>query len=346
MKKSLLALAILGAFAGGAAAQANLTLYGIADVGIGMADTDGPGSDSAVNVFDSVQSSSRLGIRGSEDLGNGLKAVFNIEAAVNYDTGAASSRFWGRRAVVGLAGGFGEIRLGRDYTPGRSVIGKTDVMDLGLFGNWLTFSDNGGVTSRASNGLHYTGKFGGVTLRAMYASGEADNVSTPSGDGDMVGVSAVYEGGPLTVQGYYQSREFDNGTGGTDSADEYGLGAQYRFGGIRVALNYGMADTDQPAGGSVEHQAIGLGLGAKLGSGELLFNYIRQEVDAAGDPEAKSFAIAYVHPLSKRTNLYATYGQLKNEGGAAFELAKASGSVGGAADTTPKAFAVGVRHRF
>jgi predicted porin len=349
MKKTLLALAVLGAF-GHASAQTNVVLYGIADVGIGMADTDVPGSDNAANVFSGVQSSSRFGIRGSEDLGNGLKATFNIESGVDWDDGDASngSQFWARRAVVGIAGGFGEIRLGRDYTPGYSAAGTTDVMGLGLFGNWLAFGSNGGITSRASNGLHYTSpNWGGFTLRAMYATGEADDVTRPSGDGDLYGLSGVYSNGALTVQAYYQALEFENDAFGTDSTDQYGVGAQYRFGGFRVALNYGMADTELPGGGSVEHQALGLGVGVKLGVGEVLFNYIAQELDVAGDPEAESFGIAYVHPLSKRTNLYASYGQLDNESGADFALrSAASGIGGGVANTTPRAFAVGIRHMF
>ncbi|HRO60841.1 MAG TPA: porin [Burkholderiaceae bacterium] len=353
MKKSLLTLAVLGAFSGAVAAQTNVTLYGIADASIGMADTDVQGSDNAVHVFSGVQSTSRFGIRGSEDLGSGLRAIFNIESGVDFDTGAASNgtSFWARRAVVGLAGSFGEIRLGRDYTPGYSSVGSTDVMGMGLFGNWRTYTNNGGVQTRASNGLHYMSpNWGGFTLRAMYATGEADDVTRPSGDGDIWGLSGVYAKGPLTVQGYYQSLEFDNGLGGTDDESQYGLGAQYRFGGFRVALNYGMADADLPGGGSVEHEAWGIGLGAKVGVGEVLFNYIQQEVDLAGDPEAKSFAIAYVHPVSKRTNFYVSYGQLENDGGANFALQAAGTSVGNTTaagiDREPKAFAVGIRHRF
>jgi predicted porin len=350
MKKSLLALAILGASAASVSAQTNVTLYGLADAAIGMADSDEPGSDNAVNVFSGVQSSSRFGIRGSEDLGSGLKATFNIESGVDWDTGAASSgtQFWARRAVVGVAGSFGEVRLGRDYTPGYTAAGTTDIMGLGLFGNWLTFGSNGGITSRASNGVHYTSpNWGGLTLRAMYATGEADDVNRPSGDGDMYGLSGVYSNGPLTVQAYYQALEFENDAFGTDSTDQYGVGAQYRFGAFRVALNYGMADTEVAGGSSIEHEAWGLGLGAKLGVGELLFNYIAQEADTAGDPEAKSFGIAYVHPLSKRTNLYASYGQLENKGGADLALrSAASGIGGGVANTEPRAFAVGIRHMF
>ncbi len=349
MKRTLVTLAVLGAFGGAASAQTNITLYGIADAGFGIADTDTPGSDSTTMVYTSVQSSSRFGIRGSEDIGSGLKVTFNLESGVDIDDGEAGDPFWARRAVVGLAGGFGEVRLGRDYTPGYSAIGTTDVMGLGLFGNWLNFGGNGGITSRKSNGVHFTSPvWSGFTLRAMYATGEADDVSRPSGDGDMYGVSGVYASGPLTVQAYFQSSESANAAGNnTVDRDEYGIGGQYRFGAFRVALNYGKVDRELPAGGDVEHDAIGLGLGAKIGTGELLFNYIQQELDSAGKPEAKSFGIAYVYPLSKRTNLYATYGQLKNDDGADFALRAAGFGVGGGvANTEPKAFALGIRHRF
>ena len=90
-----------------------------------------------------------------------------------------------------------------------------------------------------------------------------------------------------------------------------------------------------------------IGAGMKVGSGEVLFNYIQQELDTGAKPSAKSFGLAYVHPLSKRTNLYATYGQLKNEDGGAFGLRYAQSGVPAAgANADPSAFAVGIRHMF
>jgi predicted porin len=338
MKKSLLALAVLGAFAGGAVAQTNVTLYGIADAGIGMQDQDAAGTDSSVMVFSGVQSTSRFGIRGSEDLGGGLKAVFNIEAGVNWDTGAADGVFWQRRAIVGVAGGFGEVRLGRDYTPGFTSAGATDVMGYGLLGNWLTFTANGndlGITTRASNGLHYTGSFGGMTVRAMYATGEDQSGNNV---GDMYGLSGVYAAGPLTVQGYWQNT--DRGPAGDNQ--QYGAGVQYRAGMFRVAFNYGMADFDS----GLEHEGFGLGAGIKLGAGEFLVNYVRQDLNTPGNPKADTIGVAYVHPLSKRTNVYATYGQTNNKNGGAFNLNYSQSSVSGALGGDPKAFAVGVRHMF
>ncbi len=268
MKKSLLAL---GALSGTAMGQTGVTLYGRVDAGIGVADSDASGGDETVMLWSGVESATRIGIRGSEDLGSGLQVTFNIETGIEGDTGESSD-----------------------------------------------------------------------------ATGEADDVSRPSGDGDMYGLSGVYENGPLTTQAYYQSRKFDNGLNDTDRVDEYGAGAQYRFGAYRVAVGYGMADTGLPGGGSVKHDAWSIGLGARLGVGEVLFNYVAQKVDLAGDPRATSFGIAYVHPVSKRTNFYVSYGQLDNDHGADFTL-RASASrtaVGGTANAEPKAFAVGILHNF
>lgn len=349
MKKSLLALAVLGAFAGTAAAQTNVTLYGIADAGIGFADRGGDDDSNLVHVFSGVQSTSRLGVRGSEDLGNGLRAVFNYETGVTIDNGGTSgSTFWQRRAVVGLAGGFGQVVLGRDYTPGFTAAGTTDVMSYGLWNNWLTYTANGGITTRASNGLFYTSpNWGGLTLRAMYSAGEADDEydivnglrtrTQKKGTGDALGVSAVYANGPLTLQGYYQ--QFEGGL--DDDLKQYGIGGQYAMGIFRLAVNYGRAEYM-----NIEHDGLGVGLGVKVGQGEFLANFIRQEVDAGSDPTADSFGIAYVHPLSKRTNIYASYGQLKNKDGANFVLRASDISIGGDTNSKPKAFAIGVRHMF
>ena len=401
MKKSLLALAVLGAFAGAASAQTNVTLYGIADVGVGMSDKGGD-SDSFLTVFSGVQSTSRFGIRGQEDLGGGLAATFNIEAGVNWDNGDADSSFWQRRAVVGLKGGFGEVRLGRDYTPGFSAAGATDVMGYGLFGNWLTFTAQGigtsalqnvgvpvgdsavfsgvttGIDTRASNGIHYTspafgntkcaavpaptecGAFsGGLTFTAMYAAGEADGsinttnqlLSNPEGNGDMWGGAVVYRGGPLTLQGYYQTREFNNLAGSTGDKAQYGVGAQFVFGQFRIAGNYGYVEADTNRGFTAEKTGYGIGAGMKIGAGEILVNYIWQEFDsnlAAGvTPQSDTWGLAYVHPLSKRTNVYASYGQTANDDGAQTGINYSQSSVAAsAANADAKAFAVGVRHLF
>src|SRR5690349_21044336 len=115
MKKSLLALAVLGAFAGVASAQSSVTLFGIVDVNLRYVKN---GDDRAQKQLgtDGINSS-RLGFRGVEDLGGGLKAGFWIEGAISPDVGTSGGQTWQRRSTVSLLGNFGEVRLGRDYTP-------------------------------------------------------------------------------------------------------------------------------------------------------------------------------------------------------------------------------------
>ncbi len=357
MKKTLLAVAVAAALPAAAFAQTNVTLYGIADAGVGWVDTDGPGDSATMVVNSGYQSTSRFGIRGTEDLGSGLKATFNLEAGLDVDTGTSDSdtgaTFFGRRAVVGLAGGFGEVRLGRDYTPAFSAMGSTDVMGYGLYGNWLTFTAGaGGITTRASNGIHYTGSFSGITVRAMYAEGELlDTATTDSSGGDAYGISAAYAAGPLKLQGYFQ--EVNNALG--DAVQQMGVGAGYSFGAFRVTLAYGMADADTGAvvrGGvnaQDEVQAIGLGVGMKLGTGELLAQAIQIEGDlvAGGKAKGTSFGLAYVHPLSKRTNLYATLGMMNNNSNSNYAvLASDNAAAAGGLNADPKGVAIGVRHLF
>ncbi|HOA93384.1 MAG TPA: porin, partial [Quisquiliibacterium sp.] len=227
MKKALLLPALVAAFPLAATAQTNVTLYGIADAAVDAADR-GSSVGNSMQVFSGVQSTSRFGLRGSEDLGGGLKAVMNLEAGYSIDDGtsdASSSGLFQRRAVVGLEGGFGTVLLGRDYTPGYTLAQISDVMSYGLFGNLLAVqspwgtsagssgaaqiaapASNLGYASRVSNGVHYTSPSiaGGLRIRAVYASGERD-VSTATVNksaGNVMGLGASYASGPLSLQAY------------------------------------------------------------------------------------------------------------------------------------------------
>lgn len=349
MKKAVLAVAVVASLPVAAYAQTNVTLYGIVDAGVGWNDTDRPGDSSSMVVNSGYLSTSRFGMRGSEDLGGGLKATFNLEAGVDIDTGSSETdtggTFFARRSVVGLAGRFGEVRLGRDYTPGFYASKTADVP--GLYANWLTFVTQGGQTARTSNGIHYTGTFAGFRVRAVYADGESP--APDSSAGDVWGLAADYASGPLNVHGYYQ--EVTNGGG--IATKQTGVGAGYKFGAFRVVMNFGIADAD--TGGTVRAgidrlQGLGLGAVVKVGTGELITQVIRLDGDsttAAADQKATVFGIGYVHPLSKRTHVYATYGMARNNGTANFNVRASDTAVAaGAAGADPKGFAVGMRHLF
>ena len=194
MKKSLLALAVLGGFAGVASAQSSVTLYGTVDLNARYIKNDG--SSKRVSLSQDGINSSQLGFRGVEDLGGGLKASFILLAGVNADTGSANNQFWNRRATVSLSGGFGEVRLGRDYTP---TFWNTTIFDA--FGtNGL--GDSSGVKQlaapdyvRANNAIGYflPSNIGGVYGQVMAAAGEGNNA------GRYVGGRVGFAAGPFDV---------------------------------------------------------------------------------------------------------------------------------------------------
>lgn len=340
MKKSLLAVAVAAALPAAAFAQSNVTLYGLADVGVGMLDNDAPGGDKTMFVESGVQSTSRVGVRGAEDLGGGLKATFNFEMGMQYDEGLADGNLWQRKSVVGLAGNWGEVRFGRDYTAGFLAAGVSDMMGYGLYGNWLQFTAGaGGITTRASNGIHYTSPMmGGLSVRAFYSFGHT-GPEAPDNKANGYGLAAVYTGGPASAQIYYQ--ELNNAAG--DAKKELGLGGGWNFGAFRVTAAYGQSEATT----GVKTKGMGVGAGVKLGAGEFLVQAMQLKVDVAGDPKGTSIGLAYVHPMSKRTNLYATYGTMRNNSASAFGLMASDQMVAaGAAGADPSAFAVGIRHMF
>src|SRR5690606_6051186 len=171
MKKSLIAAAVVAALPAFAQAQTNVTMYGIADVSVNVVDR-GDNSRSALFVDTGGMSTSRWGVRGSEDLGGGLKAVIQLEAEVGMDTGASSAAFWQRTAQVGLQGGFGTVKLGRGYTPAFRTVGTYDALSYGLFGNMLAATAGAGqAMTRFSNAIMYDSpSFGGLQVLAAYTN--------------------------------------------------------------------------------------------------------------------------------------------------------------------------------
>jgi len=362
MKKSLLAVAVAAALPAFAQAQTNVTLYGIADAGLTWEDAGGNGTTTAKSAFkvqSGVQSTSRWGMRGSEDLGGGLQAVFNIEGGYKQDTGTADasntpSAIYGtgnggglfqRRAVVGLAGGFGQLLLGRDYTPGFSALGNWDMLGYGLFGNALNFSVGGvgsftGSAVRWSNAIQYISPaMSGFTVRAMYSAGEQQ--VDPKSRGNAFGISGVYVMGPITAAVFYEN-EKDASAPSVQTAKKMGIGGQYNFGQFRVGGGYANTDPDGPT----KLTYWNLGAGVKLGAGEVIVQYSSLK-ESAADAKSNTVGIAYVHTLSKRTNLYATYGTTSNNKTSNYILRASDFSVGGTgADNDPKALGIGIRHQF
>jgi predicted porin len=266
MKKSLLALAVLGAFAGAAQAQSSVTIYGIVDTGVTFTNKVGTGNltgDSTITTNNGnwftdtkrnvamnsgILQGSRLGFKGTEDLGGGLSAVFNLEAGFQNDTGALDENgvLFRRKSVVGLSGGFGTVLLGR----------QTDVLD-DIGGTLTSVADFGGVTgavghnldrlegTRSQNSIRYnTANLGGFVGTLMYGLGEQTGNNSA---GQSFGVGGLYTNGPLGLgAGYYQSKAGANpsdtslvGSTGTETAlKTFTLAASYQLGAARLYGNW------------------------------------------------------------------------------------------------------------
>lgn len=297
MKKSLLALAVLGAFAGAASAQSSVTLYGRVDLAIGKA----PGSSAKQMVNGS---GSRLGMRGVEDLGGGLSALFNIEHRYAADTGAQSdpARFWTGRSIVGLQGGFGQVVLGREYVTAflQSQLAADpwgwETVVSGFLGNGLNNTITGGGIARVRNdsSLTYRLSMSGFTFGAQIA--EATDAIN-NFQNKPVNFAISYAGGPVTFGFGYERTGFEV----TETEDWMTLNGAYNFGAFKLGAFFGRGDTRTGA----RHQSWLVSATAPIGAGELRASYGRLQNKTADIDAAKGFALGYHYSLSKRTTIYA-----------------------------------------
>ena len=339
MKKSLIALAVLAA-SGAAMAQSSVTLFGVVDTGIGYVSGGTQDEDATVKgknqSWSGLQNNgntlSRLGFRGTEDLGNGLKANFWLEGAIFPDDGGAGLDFK-RRSTVGLSGNFGEVRLGRELTAAYNATSRYDVMGQAGYGSsqlWGLDREN-----RVSNAVTYISpNFSGFAFGLNYGFGEDSKVNNDGTVGKFsnsasryLGAGLTYDNGPISAglglerqnKGFSTS-DFGNNKGETTTA--WSLGGSYNFGVAKLSAAYRHAtlktDNFAPfADEKVKFQGFLVGVSAPVGTaGEIraTYNHYRAKLDEAGEPtlKANQFAVGYVHNLSKRTALYGTYAYIKN----------------------------------
>ncbi|EHN66735.1 porin [Comamonas testosteroni] len=360
MKKSLIALAVLAA-SGAAMAQSSVTLFGVVDTGVSYVKGGGNGGTSNYGLHNGSNSSSRLGVRGVEDLGGGLKAGFWLEGAIGTDVGDGSgaglssgSGFqFGRRSTVSLMGNFGEVRLGRDEVVAYNKLSahsNFSVIGIGGFRGW-GYSQDGAI--RQNNKITYlTPNFSGFTAGVDYAFGEK---AGDGKDGRYFGGFAAYNNGPLAVtlgaDRKYKGTVATGYTGATadfsqgEKLDSYGLGATYDFG---VAKVNGLFLQVKEKGAVVNSKltSYALGVSAPVGGvGEVKAQYALYKNGGDLSGKAHQLSLGYVHNLSKRTALYGTYSFLKNKDDATFKLGGAQ-SYTVAPGKASNGVQVGIRHAF
>jgi predicted porin len=349
MKKSLIALAVLSAVAGAAQAQSsNVTIYGLVDMGIQRQDIGG----TATTALDSGnQSGSRLGFKGTEDLGGGLKANFKLEMGVNADTGKSAQNgvTFGRQAYVGLSGNLGAVNFGRQYTPVFVAIDSFDPFSTGMSSGTAgsgtstlgagAYFDHGGV--RQNNSVTYaTNDLSGFALSAIYGFGK----ETPGDNKDGTHASAVatYTAGPLFVEAGYSDT-----AGGLNSSLFAGT---YDFSVVKLHAAYQYQKTDAAPAVIVKRDVYSFGVTVPVSAaGNIVANYInsKNKNTFVTDADASQVAVGYTHSLSKRTNLYTSYSQANNDANINLGSADSSPTFHPVPNgATVKLFNVGIRHMF
>ncbi|TVO62905.1 porin [Denitromonas ohlonensis] len=340
MQKKLIALAIAGMIAAPAFAQSNVTVYGIIDtfVGVGKA-----GDAKFSGVANGVLNGPRIGFKGEEDLGNGLKAKFVLEQGFNSDDASpASSKEFHRQAWVGLEGGFGFIGLGRQYSPGYYSF-RNDAVAAGALDPAAILTGGGlqidaGSDARWDNSVNYQSKkFGGFSGQLIYSFGSTeadDKAKNPNRNtDDKVGLGLNYANGPLNVDYIYINA--GDSTLGDDHKEHY-IGAGYDFGGFKLVGSYQTASVDANDSDVKVYQIGGI---VPVGMGNIHVAYGARNEDAQ-DSDSRSFTVAYTHNLSKRTIAYVGVNRTTNDDNVGLgALAKQDGE-------SSTALGLGIRHAF
>jgi len=343
MKKSLVALAVLAA-SGAAMAQSSVTLFGVVDAAYAV----GKGSASSkTQLRNSGYNSSRLGFRGVEDLGGGMKASFWLEAGVNNDdgTGSASSALnqaqtaanvgtqgltFNRRSTVSLEGSMGELRLGRDYTPQFWSETAFDPFGTNGVGTNIAFNKGGTTGVRASNSIGYLSpSMGGIKLWAQTYMGENASTAAKVGDGNAFRIT--FDQGKFSAA--IADSSLTTGAGTTNKTSN--MAASYDLG---VAKVMAMSNTTKITGAKDIKGSV---IGALVPMAGGTFRISQSQTDQAGK-KAKQMAVGFVQPMSKRTDLYATYARVANSGGSTTAL---NGSAT-AANASSTGYEFGVKHAF
>ncbi|MBS1174238.1 MAG: Outer rane porin protein 32 [Burkholderiaceae bacterium] len=327
MKTQLLLAAVLSAFAGVASAATSVTMYGRADVGYEYKKVDNSATSSDITQeANGNAGNNRFGIRGNEDLGNGVSATFQLEGRFEGDTGSKSTNrtFFDRESTVGIKGAFGHVRLGRSYAAMDNALG---FIDLGRrYSSYSAYNQNWGVATRHSNALFYNYSNSGFTVGADVTTkgGYNDGLKTVAGvdntsfsNEGVAGSKAAYG-----VFAKYKNTNLEVGLGYQDDGvqtskkirREWGAGAAYTFAPITLGASYAQGKDDVVGGAtSAKLQTISAFLSGKISANDQLYLVFRREglKDTAAGGTVKSndkitrYALGYVHNLSKRTSIYA-----------------------------------------
>jgi predicted porin len=328
-----------------AQAQSNITIYGLIDINIGY---EKSGDQRHEGVDHGELNGSRLGFRGTEDLGDGLKALFVLESGYDPSRGTSEQggRLFGRQSYVGLENHLGRVTLGRQYSPNFVAIDPFDATGSADRSVGLLSRKAGGVRPayevRFDNMIKYRSpKIAGFELDAGYWWGEQPGETSEARDlGDGYGITLLYGQGPIAGSLTTQEIQRD-ATGGKVRTS--GLGLSYDFGPLKAffAMTH---DSESGTIGDGDADTWDIGAEIKAGpSGKVAISYAeRDESDGDAGEDAHGWSAYYMHDLSKRTTLYAGYSYLTNEGDANYAIGNLTPEPG----DNHRVMMAGMRHRF
>lgn len=316
MKKTLIAMAVLGAASGFAMAASNVTLYGIVETGVLM--TKAKDTANTVEMVSGFDSGSRWGIKGTEDLGNGYSVGFILEQGFSGDTGAAADKEkqFSRESILNVKGGFGSLAWGRTGTLSSGAQSQHILTGyaLGTGYGLSAWTSLGTSFSRADNAVSYVSpKFGGFTVHAMYSNKTAGNDGKDqwSKNNHYYGVGVKYQEAGIKSSLIFETTDAKDAEEGKKNATYVvNYGVEYDMGSVTPMFAYQFATKNK---GDQTHM-FGLSAKVAVGGGDALIGarYIFGEenynTDEEQDVSAWNVGAAYVYPLSKRTSIKAYAG--------------------------------------
>lgn len=364
MQKKLIALAVASLVSAPVFAQSQVSVFGVVDQAI---DSGNYGAGNVTRLTGSGYTTERLGFKGTEDLGNGMKANFLLELGQRTDTGMldnANNQLFQRAANVGLSGGWGSVNFGRQYTPVFSIQGANDIFRVAGIGSAYSLT-NTGVT-RANNSIRYdSASMNGFTVAAMYSMGDTgtaavyqESTINPKDQGRHTGLNARYANGPLALGlGWGAQKSMGVVAPAVVTTQKTtALIGSYNFNVVAINAGWQINKNDVAPAATANNRVWTLGATMPVfgkDSVKVSYNDFSDKRAGVTNSDSKLWSLGYVHPLSKRTTLYGTWAKMSNDSGLAvgrslFAAPAVAANTGGAlaAGYDPSGVQVGVSHNF
>lgn len=360
MQKKLIALAVAGLVAAPAfAATSNVDVYGQIDFSVNWVNSDVPTSIDDTDMVTGKSNASRIGFKGSEDLGSGMKALWQVEteflSGSNNNTATYGSL---RNTFVGLGGGFGTVLAGRHDTPYKLATGKLDMFadSVGDY-NAIIGAEDGVFGSsqfdlRVDQTVAYiTPTFSGFHAAVAYVSLKAEEAAAINENQTAWSMMGMYENGPLFASLAYEKHNGMVAAAATTDADAWKIGLGYTFGNAKIAAIYESQEEGGAAATVTDHDAWWLGGQYAMGNIVLKAAYgQRDDSDVAGAADGgEMWALGADYNLSKRTKAYIAYAKTDNDAAGntvLFGTDATTNGTGGLAGNSASIISLGVRHSF